>query len=786
MESESEITEIKSEVPESITIKDVLRAVFLPPRDAEPLALPHIPQPRFQISTSDKVDEASQPDLQDLSGPTAIVYEETPIEPIDSPAPSRIISLGMGSVITILIAYLAQSSLTNAGNRFAGGLLFTLAGLVWLGLLMFEFAPPDGGVLRRGPRITGSGAARPLDRALDFFDVNTRILLTAVALTLSTMTYFLTAGNTFTLASVIAWALSVIAWMLVAAERDPLTLFEDAREALGDRLRSLWPPKVRVIPLVAFVLIMAVAVFFRFYRLEAIPNEMTSDHVEKLLDSYDVSQGIYHVFFTRNGGREAIQFYLVALASKLFGTGMSLLTLKIVSALEALALIPLMVVLGRELVDKETGYYAAALVAISWWHTSLARLALRIVLTPLMFTLVVIVLIRGIRTGSRKAWVWAGLWMGVGVYAYQSMRIVPLVAIAAVLVAVLGPVVKAVIAHIRRSDEASTRRMIAGNVMGRQSLNLALAGVIALAMFVPMLRVWHDFPDELWNRVINRTTGSEVEIQGEPGQVLVQNYFDAIRMYNVEGDHAWISTLPGAPMLDLVTGGLFVMGLVAWLVRLRIRRDPVDSLVPLAILVMLLPSALAIAFPIENPSATRASGTLPFVFVLAAWPLALIRQRWSLVFGRRAGTLLSAALILALMFVAGVTNYDTYFVKFAESYRESALNPGEVAAAVREEIGEDAPLDGVWLQGWPFWHDYRAIGIEMGDITFNQAIIDVPTLQSYLETFPATFEVRPLVFIVHPDDNEGLAVLEEAFPTGNAKLYPSETTGRDFILFVVE
>jgi hypothetical protein len=356
----------------------------------------------------------------------------------------------------------------------------------------------------------------------------------------------------------------------------------------------------------------------------------------------------------------------------------------------------------------------------------------------------------------------------------------------AALVAVIGPVVKAVIAHIRRSDEASTRQAIAENILGRQSLNLVLAGLVALAIFVPMLRVWHDFPAQLWNRVINRTTANEVEFQGEPGQIFVDNYFDAMRMYNVEGDHAWISALPGAPMLDLITGGLFIMGLVAWLVRLRIRRDPVDSWVPLAILIMLLPSALAIAFPIENPSATRASGTLPLVFVLAAWPLALIRQRWSTVFGRRPGTLLSAALILALVFVSAVTNYNTYFVKFAESYRESALNPSEVAAAVREEIGQDAPLDGVWLQGWPFWHDYRAIGIEMGDITFSQAIIDVPTLQSYLETFPVSFEVRPLVFIVHPNDSEGLAVLEEAFPAGHADLYPGETAGHDFILFVVE
>src|SRR5690606_22845031 len=140
-----------------------------------------------------------------------------------------------------------------------------------------------------------------------------------------------------------------------------------------------------------------------------------------LLDAYSVSQGIHSVFFRANGGREAIQFYLVAVAGNVFGTGMSFLTLKLVSALEGLLLIPVLVLFGREVVDRETGLFTAALVAVSWWHVALSRLALRIVLTPLLFAPVLITLIRGVRTGSRRAWVWAGLWMGVGVYGYQAM-----------------------------------------------------------------------------------------------------------------------------------------------------------------------------------------------------------------------------------------------------------------------------------------------------------------------------------------------------------------------------
>lgn len=777
-----------SEPHEPITLKDVLHAVFMPPQeDVGLFTLPDIPRPRLWPSKAVVPPVPVQPDLEDLSAPAIIIYEDSPVEAVESPGLSRMIAVGFGTVIAILIGYLAQSIMTHQHDGFIGALLYGLAAFIWLGLLMFEIAPPDGGLLRRGPRVAGGGAARPLASASPgFVMVTIRVSLVGLALVLSIVTYIFTADNTFTSTGLVAWVLSVLIWLVVAAERSPVELLDDFvnwLKRIPGKLPSL--PQVRLIPLLAFLLILGAAIFFRFYRLNTIPIEMTSDHVEKLLDANDVASGIYHVFFTRNAGREAIQFYLVALAGRLFGTGMSFLTLKLVSALEAVTLIPVIILLGREVVDRETGFLAAALVAISWWHTTLGRLALRIALTPLVFTLVLITLIRGIRTGSRRAWVWAGIWMGVGVYAYQAMRVTPLVALVALLASILGPIVSAVRAHYANSPDAPYRRTVAVNITGRQVLNLALAGLVALAIFVPMLRVWHDYPGELWNRVINRTTSSERAIEGSASAVLFQNYIDALRMFNLRGDGAWISALPGAPMLDLITGGLLVMGVLAWLVRLRIRRDPVDAFVILAGMIMLLPSALALAFPIENPSATRASAVIPVVFLLAAWPLSLIHQRWKAVLTHIRGNALAVALLAVLLVGSALANYQTYFIKYADSYRRSALNPSEVAHAVREVIGPDASLDGVWLQGWPYWQDYRAIGIEAGDISFDNAIVDVPALITYLDMSPDAFTIRPLVFIVHPDDYEALVILGEHFPEGEARYYVSPTEGRGFYLYIV-
>ncbi|NDJ53841.1 MAG: hypothetical protein GYB68_12270, partial [Chloroflexi bacterium] len=613
-----------------------------------------------------------------------------------------------------------------------------------------------------------------------------RVALGSVALLLSILTFTFNADNTFSLPGVLAWLASILLWMICLSERDPL---EAAQEA-ATKLRSFKPadlmPKQFNWPVVlALVSVIALAAFFRLYRLEAVPAEMTSDHVEKLLDAYRVQQGTFNVFFTNNGGREAIQFYLIAAVDSLLGTGINHFTLKLVTVAEALLLIPLVVLLGRELIDRDTGFLAAGLVAVSWWHTLLARLGLRIVLTPLFFTLVLITLIRGMRTASRRPWLWAGFWMGVGVYGYQAMRMVPLVAIAAFLIAVAGPVITALRAGVRTLPDAPQRWEVARRTVLRQSLNLVAAGLVALAIFVPMLRVWRDAPDQLWNRVINRVTENEVSIEGTAAGVFAENYADALRMFNVQGDVAWISAVPNLPTLDVIAGMLLILGVMVWLVRLRLRGDPVDLFFIVAGLIMLLPSALAIAFPIENPSNTRASGLIPIVFMLAAWPLSLMRAQFSRVLSDPYGAIAGWILVAMLIFGSAALSFNIYFQDFDATYQGSALNPSEVADAVREEIGEDAPLDGVFLIGFPFWHDYRAIGIEAGNPEFGNAIFDNAMLDRLLSGMPDMFRSRPLVLIVHPDDELALDRLSSEFPGAEVRFVEGSTPGKDFVLFIV-
>jgi hypothetical protein len=172
--------------------------------------------------------------------------------------------------------------------------------------------------------------------------------------------------------------------------------------------------------------------------------------------------------------------------------------------------------------------------------------------------------------------------------------------------------------------------------------------------------------------------------------------------------------------------------------------------------------------------------------LLLAWPLALIRQHWTALLGRRWGGAASGLLIAALLALSLLANYQRFFVQYDASYRRRAPNPAEVADRLEALIGEDTSLEGVWLiQRWPPWHDGRAIGIEAGDITFNQWILGPSRLVTALGDHPELFEARPLVFIVHPGDATVLHVLRAYFPRGEAHLFRSPTPERDFILYVV-
>ncbi len=178
--------------------------------------------------------------------------------------------------------------------------------------------------------------------------------------------------------------------------------------------------------------VLLLLVFFRFFRLEQVPPEMNSDHAEKFLDVLRVLSGQTMVFFSSNGGREALQFYLVAGLHRLAGLPLDFTILKLVTTAIGFLALPFIYLTGRELGNKRAGLLAALFAGIAYWPNVVSRVGLRLPFYMLFTAALFYTLSRGLRRGSQNAFIAAGIILGIGMYGYSADRILPLLVVAAI------------------------------------------------------------------------------------------------------------------------------------------------------------------------------------------------------------------------------------------------------------------------------------------------------------------------------------------------------------------
>ena len=79
--------------------------------------------------------------------------------------------------------------------------------------------------------------------------------------------------------------------------------------------------------------------------------------------------------------------------------------------------------LGTELVNRQTGLWSAAALAVLYWHVHLSHIALRAITMPLLGALAFTAILNAYRTNQRSAWWLGGLWLGLLAYTYFAARV---------------------------------------------------------------------------------------------------------------------------------------------------------------------------------------------------------------------------------------------------------------------------------------------------------------------------------------------------------------------------
>ncbi len=600
-------------------------------------------------------------------------------------------------------------------------------------------------------------AQQPISQSReDTFRIKRITFFASVALAI--VAFLALGGNLFTPFNVTLWALALILLLGSLWQRDP------GAEPFWKRLWTFLRQKtwqIRVTPWTLLVLaVAAIAVFFRVYQLDQIPAEPFSDHAEKILDVYDITQGQTRIFFPRNTGREGFQMYLTVAVAAIFGTGLSFLSLKIGTVLCGLATLPYMYLLGKEVGNRRVGLLAMFFAGIAYWPNVISRAGLRFPLYPLFVAPTLYYLLRGLRTSRRTDFILSGLFLGLGLHGYSPFRIVPFVVVIAVGLYLF---------HNRSKVEWK-----------QAIIWLSLLALVSLFVFLPLLRYALEFPQFYNYRAFSRLGDAENPLPGPALQIFFSNTWNALRMLNWDNGEIWVHSVPYRPALDVVSGALFLIGCTLLMARYLRRRHWLDLFLLLSIPLLMLPSILSLAFPKENPALNRAAGALVPVFLIVALALdGLVAGIGSGKF-RRAGVILTWLAVGVMLLWSVSQNYDLVFRQYNEQYRAGAWNTSEMGAVIKQFGQTYGSTDNTWIVPYPYWVDTRLPGVWAGVPNRDFAVWP----QDLGTTVPVS---GAKLFIVNIQDTDSVDTLKLLYPQGALSRYKSATgiEGKDFMIFFV-
>ncbi len=509
-----------------------------------------------------------------------------------------------------------------------------------------------------------------------------------------------------------------------------------------------------IILLLAVVLV----VFFRLFRLAQVPGEMFSDHAEKLYDVMDVLHGQTPVFFVRNTGREAFQFYLTALIAIFLNTKISFLSLKIGTALAGLLTLPYIYLLGKQAGGRTVGLLAFILAGIAYWPNVISRVGLRFPLYPLFAAPALFYLVRGLRFRRRNDFIWSGIALGIGLHGYSPIRFLP--------------VAMAVVAGIYLLHRYSRGNRIQA-VWGMTAL-----GGVALTLFLPLLRYAVENPDNFGFRMLTRMGTLERPYPGPVGWIFLNNLWKSLVMFFYDNGNVWVNSIPGRPALDTVTAVLYFAGTVLLFVRYLRRRHWLDLSLLLLVPLLMMTSILSLAFPDENPSLNRSGAAIIPVFIIAAFGLDAILRTFLDRAATRGAKFRVGMMAAAILIIAAVSNYQLIFVRYSQQYNRGAWNTSEIGRVISDFAGSQGSLDTAYVIPYPHWVDTRLVGINAGYPGKDYAL-----WADQIETTLA--ESRAKLFIFHPADSDAANKLEAIYPAGVLYRYHADLEGKDFMLYFV-
>jgi 4-amino-4-deoxy-L-arabinose transferase-like glycosyltransferase len=378
--------------------------------------------------------------------------------------------------------------------------------------------------------------------------------------------------------------------------------------------------------------IFLIGFILRIYRITELPYGFWYDEADHALSAVEmISNPFNFPVFTQSPVLPSHLIFLLSVSIRLFGQ--TIFAVRIVSVLFGVASIGAAFFTSNELFNRKTALLFAFIFSVARWDLIWSRMGMHGVTVPFFEFLTFGFLLRGIRLQRFSDFFLSGLALGIGLCFYISFRVFPVVVILFLVY-------------------TSVRNRQFLPKYYRHLLVLILAAVL-VSIPVTQFATFH-FSD-FWQR----TSYVSIFHDRTPLEGLktaIRTTSEHLLMFNYKGDRNGRHNIPGEPMLDPIQAGLFAIGVIVCLYRIR---KPTSFLLLSWWLVTLLPGIFSLDF--ESPQSYRSIGAIPPVLFLALVPLNALQNSWASVYKRKNKNTIWIFMVFLLV-ISGVSNVYQYFL----------------------------------------------------------------------------------------------------------------------------
>jgi uncharacterized membrane protein len=422
------------------------------------------------------------------------------------------------------------------------------------------------------------------------------------------------------------------------------------------------------------ILLLLFGVSVRFIRFGQLPPGLYHDEAQNGLDALSILQGDYPLYFAENNGREPLFIYLVALSIDIFGR--SPFAVRLPSFFIGFLTLAATYNLAQVLFDRKTARYALAVLAATFWHIHLSRVAFRASLLPLFTALYLSMIVKAVRYQNPRQWLFSGVLYGFSWYTYIAARFTPIAIGVAFIYA------------------ACTRRKWLNIINSKQLIYaITLFTSSALLILLPLGIFTLIHPEIVLSRSGQVSIFNEQINGGNLTKTFIRHALNTAGMFFVKGDRIWRHNLSYRPVWTAGLSTVFIIGLGVALSDFWKR--PAVAIILVWTSVMLLPTMLAE----DAPHFLRAVGILPTAALLPAIGLSWLQERLkSWLYAKDASSIKSFYKVVAaygipwlLVVSSGLISTYSYFVSYAKSpmvYHWFESGPMEIGQIINALSGQ--------------------------------------------------------------------------------------------------